>query len=196
MFIRDAYALSTAMTIGPTLTTARLILRPPVLDDLPAWMEFQADDEGMRYLGGVATANTSWRLMAAMAGSWSLMGFSMFSVVERDTGKWVGRLGPWMPEGWPGHEVGWGILRRCWGKGYATEGAEAAMDWAFEHLGWTDIIHCIDPRNTASQIVAKHLGSTLRGPVFLPEPMQAVPVEAWGQTREQWRSRRTERQSR
>jgi RimJ/RimL family protein N-acetyltransferase len=176
------------MTIGPTLTTARLILRPPIIDDLEPWMAFGADPECMRFLGGVGTANTSWRGLAAMAGSWSLMGFSMFSVVEKDSGQWVGRLGPWRPQGWPGDEVGWGIARRHWGKGYATEGAAAAMDWSFEHLGWTDIIHCIDPLNRASQVVAEHLGSRLRGPTLLPEPMHMIQVEAWGQTRAQWRA--------
>jgi RimJ/RimL family protein N-acetyltransferase len=177
--------------IGPTLTTERLVLRPPTADDLEPWIEFGADPECMRFLGGAATRNTSWRALAAMTGSWVLMGFSMFSVVEKDTGQWVGRLGPWRPEGWPAPEVGWGITRRHWGKGYATEGAVAAMDWAFEHLGWTDIIHCIDPLNTASQEVARRLGSQLRGPTTLPAPMHEFPVEAWGQSRDQWRGARS-----
>ena len=73
----------------------------------------------------------------------------MFSVIEKASGRWVGRLGPWQPEGWPGTEVGWGLARDAWGKGYATEGAAAAIDWAFDALGWDDVIHCIDPGNAA-----------------------------------------------
>ena len=34
----------------------------------------------------------------------------MFSVFEKDSGRWIGRLGPWEPHGWPGKEVGWGIV--------------------------------------------------------------------------------------
>ena len=94
-----------------------------------------------------------------------------------------------MPEGWPGAEVGWAIVRDCWGRGYATEGAEAAMDFAFDRLGWTDIIHSIAPDNVASQQVARKLGSQNRGPGRLPPPFTDVPVDIWGQTREEWRAR-------
>ena len=125
--------------------------------------------------------------MAAMAGSWQLKGFGMFSVVEKSTGRWVGRLGPWMPEGWPGTEVGWAIVRECWGRGYATEGAAAAMEFAFDRLGWTDVIHAIDPDNVASQQVARKLGSRNRGPGRLPAPFADSRIDLWGQTREEWR---------
>jgi RimJ/RimL family protein N-acetyltransferase len=114
----------------------------------------------------------------------------MFSVIEKSSGAWVGRLGPWMPYGWPGTEVGWGIAREHWGKGYAVEGAAASMGWAFENLGWADIIHCIDPANTNSQRVAEKLGSVNRGPGQLPAPFEAAPVEIWGQSATEWRARR------
>jgi len=70
-----------------------------------------------------------------MAGAWHLRGFVMFSVIARSTGRWVGRLGPRHPEGWPGPEIGSAIIRPCWGRGYATEGAAATMDWVFDVLG-------------------------------------------------------------
>jgi RimJ/RimL family protein N-acetyltransferase len=175
---------------GPTLTTDRLILRPPVYADFEAWVAFAADPEVNKYLGGVQTRTAAWRGIAVMAGAWSLMGYSMFSVIERSSGRWVGRLGPWQPEGWPGTEIGWGLAREAWGKGYALEGATAAIDWAFAELGWKEIIHCIDPQNIASQNLAKRLGSTLRGPTQLPPPMDTWPIEVWGQTKEQWISRR------
>jgi RimJ/RimL family protein N-acetyltransferase len=87
--------------------------------------------------------------------------------------------------------VGWGLLREAWGSGYATEGAVAAIDWAFEHLGWTGVIHTIAPDNLASQRVARRLGSNLQGPGRLPEPFQDEPVEVWGQSHEAWLRRRT-----
>ena len=123
-----------------------------------------------------------------MAGAWSIQGFGMFSVIEKSSQRWIGRLGPWQPEGWPGTEVGWGLLRDAWGQGYASEGSAAAIDWAFDHLGWTEVIHTIAPDNVASQNVARRLGSGLIGPGRLPEPYQDFPVEIWGQTRAQWRA--------
>jgi RimJ/RimL family protein N-acetyltransferase len=113
----------------------------------------------------------------------------MFSVIEKASGLWVGRVGPWVPEGWPGTEVGWAIAKPAYGKGYATEAATAAIDWAFEALGWTDVIHCIDPENIASQRVAERLGSTNRGRGRMPEPYEEHPVDIWGQTRDQWLGR-------
>lgn len=175
---------------GPTLETERLILRPTADEDFDGWAAFMADEVATRHIGGPQERSVAWRSMRAMAGAWALDGFAMFSVVEKATGRWVGRLGPWMPEGWPGTEVGWGIVREAWGRGYATEGAAAAMDWAFDGLGWTDIIHTIDPENAASIAVARKLGSENRGATRLSSPYAEIRVDAWGQTREQWRARR------
>jgi RimJ/RimL family protein N-acetyltransferase len=85
------------------------------------------------------------------------------------------------------------LLRDAWGNGYATEGAIAAIDWAFDTLGWTEVIHTIAPDNIASQAVARRLGSTLRGPGRLPPPLEQATIEIWGQTREQWFARRAQR---
>jgi RimJ/RimL family protein N-acetyltransferase len=131
----------------------------------------------------------TWRALMTMIGAWHAHGFAMFSVFEKTTGRWVGRLGPWMPEGWPGPEVGWTIVRDCWGRGYAPEGATAATNWAFDHLGWTHVIHSIDPANVASQVVARKLGSRNLGPGSLPAPFQDATVDIWGQTRDEWRAR-------
>lgn len=177
---------------GPTLETARLILRPPAAEDFDAWAAFSGDEESTRFIGGVQPRPVAWRQMRSMAGGWAIDGFAMFSVIEKATGRWVGRLGPWMPDGWPGTEVGWGIAREAWGRGYATEGAAATMDWAFAALGWTEIIHTIDPENGASEAVARKLGSTNWGPTRLPAPYEGITVNAWGQTKAQWLSRRHE----
>ena len=174
---------------GPVLTTARLTLRPIASEDFPRWAEMMADPEASRYLGGPQPRAAAWRGMMTMAGAWALTGVSMFSVVETATGRWLGRLGPWTPEGWPGTEVGWGLHPDAQGRGYAAEGATAAIDYAFDHLGWDEVIHCIDPDNLPSIALAERLGSTNRGPVQLPAPVQDFNVEAWGQTREQWKAR-------
>lgn len=178
---------------GPILETERLILRIPQEKDLDGWAEFMADERAARFLSGVQPRASAWRAMATMTGAWTLKGFSMFSVIEKESGRWVGRLGPWQPEGWPGTEVGWGIHPAHWGKGYATEGAAAAIDWAFDTLGWTEVIHCIDPDNHASIRVAERLGSSDRGPGVLPPPFAHFPVRIWGQSKAQWQSRRAAR---
>jgi RimJ/RimL family protein N-acetyltransferase len=174
----------------PQLETRRLILRPPRLEDFDAWAAFANDEIAAKFLGGTQPRPTAWRAFMCMCGAWSMTGIAMFSVIEKSSGNWVGRLGPWYPEGWPDREVGWGIAREHWGKGYASEGAAAAMDYAFDVLGWSSVIHCIDEKNLASQGVARNLGSTYLKRVQMPVPYDKMPVDAWGQTREQWRSRK------
>jgi len=172
------------------IDTSRLLLRPPQLGDLDPWAAMMTDEATARYIGGVMPRAVTWRALMTMIGSWHAHGFAMFSVIEKSTGRWIGRLGPWMPEGWPGPEIGWALVRDAWGKGYATEGATAASDWAFDRLGWTDMIHSIDPLNRASQEVAKRLGSVNRGRGKLPPPFEESTIDIWGQSREQWRARR------
>lgn len=175
---------------GPTLETARLILRPTAAEDLDGWAELMDDAEAARFIGGRQTRSDAWRGMMSMAGSWATLGFGMFSLIEKGSGDWLGRIGPWRPEGWPGNEIGWSVLRKGWGKGYAAEAATAAIDWAFDTLGWEDVIHCIDPENVNSQAVARKLGSRNLGPGQMPPPLQDLPIDIWGQSKGDWRTRR------
>jgi RimJ/RimL family protein N-acetyltransferase len=173
------------------IETPRLLLRPTRPEDFDAFAAFMADAESMRYLGSAPQPRSlAWRSFLYMAGAWAIQGFAMFSVIEKASGRWIGRVGPWQPEGWPGTEVGWGIARDRCRLGYATEAATAAIDWAFENLGWTEVIHVIAPENVASQGVARRLGSRNRGRTQLPAPFVESVVDMWGQTKAEWHARR------
>lgn len=178
------------MIDGPVLETPRLILRPTAMDDFPRWAEMMADPEAARFIGGVQPAATVWRGLMTMAGAWSLTGVAMFSLIDRASGRWMGRIGPWMPEGWPGPEVGWALHPDAQGQGYGVEAAVATMDYAFDVLGWNEVIHSIDPDNRASQRLAERVGAVNRGPGRLPPPFEEIPVDIWGQGRADWRARR------
>lgn len=175
---------------GPVIQTERLTLRPIAMEDFPRWAEMMADPEAARFLGGAQPAATAWRGFMSMAGAWSLTGVSMFSVIERDSGLWLGRIGPWRPHDWPGTEVGWGLHPEAQGKGFGVEAAAAAIDYAFDVLGWTEVIHCIDPDNLPSIRLAERIGSYNQGPTRLPPPFEQLSIERWGQTRDEWRARR------
>ena len=178
---------------APVLLTERLLLRRLGPEDVEAWYAFHADPVTMRHLGGVQARSVAWRGLCAMAGAWSIRGFSMFAVTLRDTGEWIGRVGPWQPEGWPGTEIGWGLASQFAGRGFAREAATATIDYAVDVLGWTDIIHTIAPDNVESIALAQRLGSTNRGRTTLPPPLEALPVDDWGQSAGDWRARRTRR---
>jgi RimJ/RimL family protein N-acetyltransferase len=175
---------------GPVLETQRLILRPPNGADFEGFAAMSLDAEHVQFVGGRLERATAWRVWCTLAGAWMIRGFSMFSVIEKDTGAWVGRIGPWYPEGWPGREIGWGVARAMGGKGYALEAATACMDYVFDQLGWDDVIHVINRDNAPSIALARRLGSTNLGPTTMPPPFQDQVVDAWGQTRAQWQARR------
>ena len=172
------------------LETERLILRPPRREDFEGFAELQADEEAARFIGGAVTRPEAWRWFMWQPGSWWLDGFGMFAIIERASGEWLGQLGPWKPEGWPGNEVGWSLRRVAQGKGYALEAARPAIDWAFDNLGWTDIIHCIDAENVPSQKLAERLGSRKLRQTRLPPPFESIELDVWGQSRDAWRAGR------
>jgi RimJ/RimL family protein N-acetyltransferase len=178
------------MSAYPVIETENLILRVPEASDLDGWAIMNSDEETMRFIGGIAARAETWRQLCTMRGAWDIRGFAMFSLIEKATGLWVGRIGPWMPEGWPGEEVGWGVSAQFAGKGYAYEAAVASMDYAVDVLKWPFIIHTIDPENIRSIKLAERLGSTNSGPTKLPSPFENARVDAWGQSADQWRARR------
>lgn len=175
---------------GPVIETARLILRPTAMSDFERWCDFQSDAETTRFIGGVKTPAEVWRILMTCAGAWSLTGVCFFSIIEKETGQWIGRIGPWFPHQWPGTEVGWSLHRDAMGKGYALEAAVASMDYAVDVLGWDDIIHTIASENVASAALAARLGSINRGPGKLPSPFDGAVVDIWGQTAVEWRENR------
>ncbi len=149
----------------PELTTSRLSLRAFRESDLDAMAAMCADPDVMRYLGDGRTLDRedAWRQMAMFVGHWSLRGFGPWAVQEAASGAYVGRVGLYYPEGWPGRELGWVLGREHWGKGYATEAAGAVLDHAFGTLGWPRTISVIYRENARSIRVAEHLGAHLDG---------------------------------
>jgi len=179
--------------VNPTdirIETERLVLRPPRNEDFDRFADLQGNADAARFIGGQVSRAEAWRRFLWQPGAWMVQGFGMFSVIEKTSGRWAGQIGPWKPEGWPGNEVGYSFHPDAWGRGYATEAGTAAIDWAFEHLGWEDIIHCIDADNAPSQRVAQRLGSRKLRSGALPAPFEDVSVDIWGQTRAEWDARR------
>jgi RimJ/RimL family protein N-acetyltransferase len=151
----------------PILETERLRLRPFRPSDIDDYAALHADPEVLRYLGGGGTEawdrGRSWRHMAFLLGHWQLGGAGMWALEHKENGAFVGMAGFAAPEGWPGFELAWTLVRRHWGQGYATEGARVALAWAFTHLQKDQVISVIHPENRASIRVAERIGERLQG---------------------------------
>ncbi len=145
----------------PEILTDRLLLRGFRETDMEAYADMMADAEVVRHLadGRPLTRVDAWRQMAMFAGHWALRGFGVWAVDERATGRFIGRIGCFEPEGWPAFEIAYTLARPAWGKGYATEGAGAALSYARTELGRRDITSVIRPANIGSIAVATRLGA-------------------------------------
>ena len=172
-----------------TLETDRLILRPTTSEDWVAVRDFLMCEDTMRYLGGHQQESDAWRTLAQWIGLWSLTNAAMFGVIEKASGEWSGRIGPWYPLHWPTREVGWGLRKAYWGQGYAFEAASASIDYAFDKLGWDSVTHLIADDNVASQALAERLGSTPGDTVTLPGSLSEVSLCVWSQTKAYWQSK-------
>ena len=141
------------------LETDRLILRQWHEKDFEAYAAFFADEEMARYVGGKSDREQAWRRLATVIGHWTLRGYGYWAVEEKETWKFVGGVGLWFSDGWPELELGYYITRDMQGKGYATEAALKARDYAFEVVKADTLVSYIHPENEPSKRVAEKLGA-------------------------------------
>lgn len=173
----------------PRVETGRLILRGFERRDEEDFCTLMAQDEVARWITPEQKGQhrmTAWRGMAGAIGMWSLMGFGMFAVEEKASGRMIGRIGPHYPEGWPDVEIGWSLNHDFWGKGYAVEAAAASADWLFATLPVTRFISVIEPSNANSQRVAEKLCMRNTGEVF---ELFGKKLDIWEMPRNRWEAR-------
>lgn len=153
------------MTDIPTLETARLTLRPHRLDDFDAHAALWANDDVVRFIGGVpSTREQSWSRMLRLAGMWHHMGFGFLAIVEKESSRFIGEAGflearrEMEPSIEGTMEVGWALMPSAHGRGYATEALTALIGWAAAHFPGKPMSCIISPENEASLRVAAKLG--------------------------------------
>lgn len=144
----------------PVLETERLWLRQFCASDLDSYARITGDAQTMRYVAGgrAFDRDQARRSLGYLLAHWQIRGYGPWAAEERATGALVGRIGLYRPDVWPGLEVGWLVARERWGEGLATEGARAAVAYAFTVLGAQRLISAIEPENRASIRVAEKLG--------------------------------------
>lgn len=142
----------------PVLETPRLRLRAPMLADFEALAAFHASPRA-RWEGGAKTRKEAWAIWASDVGCWHLRGYGAFSV-ECD-GRFVGEVGVYHPDFFPGPELGWMVTPEAEGKGIAAEAAGAVMAWLRDGLGWSEIVNIIDPGNARSIALGLRLGGRI-----------------------------------
>jgi RimJ/RimL family protein N-acetyltransferase len=151
---------------GPTIETARLVLRPLTTDDLDELAVLHAEPSFWWYplrRGQTRDETATFIDRAIQRGVTD--GCSVQAVVERDSGRlagWAGLAVPhFLPEILPAVEVGWRLGENFRGKGYATEAGRAWVRHGFDVMGLDRLVSIYEPDNEASGVVMRKLGFAL-----------------------------------
>lgn len=140
--------------------TERLCLRQWRDDDWRDLHEYTADPDATAYTyGGPLNESQTWRMMASMVGHWSLRRYGPYALQEKSTSRVIGTVGYWYPIDWPEPEIKWALVRRCWGRGFASEAARAVQQTGSHYLPEIKWISFIHQANHPSIQLAEALGA-------------------------------------
>jgi RimJ/RimL family protein N-acetyltransferase len=141
------------------LTTRRLRLRKLMPDDTDRLLEVLGDPEAMRFYPAPKSRLEVEGWIAWALESYAANGFGLWAIERIEDGAFLGDCGPMLqPVGdavLP--EIGYHLLRREWGRGYATEAAAAALAWVFRETDHPRACSIVSPANEASRRVAARI---------------------------------------
>ena len=171
MNLRDGAPL-VAAPLG-SVTTSRLDLRAFAPSDLDELADVFSHREVWEFpFGRAFTSEETRAFLDAQLDEWRECGFGCWVARTLVDGRLIGYLGlsvpTFLPEVLPAIEVGWRLAPAAWGKGYATEGATAALREAFDTLGLARVCSVPQADNPRSARVAERLGMKLSRDVLIP----------------------------
>jgi RimJ/RimL family protein N-acetyltransferase len=144
------------------IETERFLLRGWLEADRAALATMHADPEVMRSYPAPLTAEESNLRFERYRSALIERGYG-YMVVESRDGDFFGYVGIapipiWHRAVGQGAQIGWFIVRRAWGMGYATEAARAALDHGFREFNFPEVLAYTAPDNLRSQRVMIRLG--------------------------------------
>lgn len=149
----------------PTFETGRLRLRGHRAGDLDACCAMWADPAVVVHTTGkVQTREEVWARILRYIGHWMLMGYGLWAVEEKASGRFIGEAGfadfkrELEPPLGDTPEIGWILASGFHGKGYGTEAVRAIVAWGDQHFGQVRTACLIHPENAASIRLAHKCG--------------------------------------
>jgi RimJ/RimL family protein N-acetyltransferase len=159
------------------IETDRLLLPPLDVNDLDEVIAMHAMPDVIRTMGTYERGSTMARLEHNEQ-EWRERGYGLVAILERATGRFLGRSGL---KYWPQFdetEVGWVLRADAWGHGFATEAGQACLEWGFSSLDVPYLTAMIVPDNHRSIRVAERLGMrALRPDVLFDLPVVVHSLE-------------------
>ena len=178
------------------IETERLILRQWQQNDYAEFAKLTASVEVMKYFPSTLTTEQSDEGIERSKSSIKDKGFGFWAAELKQTNEFIGFIGINDPgDGYPfspSIEIGWRLAQRFWGKGYASEGAKASLEFAFKKLGLNEIISMTPVLNSNSMKVMQRIGMQDTKQNFihpkLIKPHELAEHVLYKTTLEQWRA--------
>ncbi|HEY5348487.1 MAG TPA: GNAT family N-acetyltransferase [Candidatus Lustribacter sp.] len=146
------------------LETPRLLLRPWRDSDVAAWVAMSADPRVMEFFPATLERAQAELMVHGLRTRLERDGYGWWALEVKGGAAFAGAIVlqdiPFEAHFTPATEVGWWLARQHWGHGYATEGARAALDFAFGELRRSEVIAITTPANVRSRRVMERLGMT------------------------------------
>ena len=150
------------MPADSALQTDRLILRRWRASDRAPFAHLNHDSRVMEFFPSPLSPEESAHFIDRIEAHFDHHGFGLWAAELRSTREFIGYIGLAVPRFesafTPCVEIGWRIAFAYWGRGLATEGARAAVRFAFEDLALQELVSFTVPANLRSRRVMEKLG--------------------------------------
>ena len=146
----------------PSLQTNRLTLRPLLPGDAETLHHIYQSEGVLRYFPNPLPPPLEivQRFVTGQQAHWETHGYGDWGILPEGAQTIIGWVGmQYLPE-LNETEVGFLLDRPYWGKGYATEAAQASVCFGFKHFSLDHIIALVHSENLASQRVIEKCGMT------------------------------------
>ncbi len=144
------------------IETDRVILRTWCDDDVDEYYRINQDPKVIELLRGSLTMQEAKDFIAFVNQQFDKIGYTLWAAEEKSSGKLMGFIGldplKWEAPFGPCVEIGWRLGSQYWDKGYATEGAMAALEYGFNKCGLKEIVSFTVPANIRSIRVMEKIG--------------------------------------
>lgn len=152
------------------LETDRLQLRYMLPEDIPPLVALWTDPDVTRFMGGPRNVETLTEDLLNTVKNPLAESFDLWPLVEKCSREVIGHCGVMDKdvEGGTEYEIIYVLMKRVWGKGYATEIAHGLIDYAYYVRNLNRVISLIEPENKASERVALKMGMKMEREITRP----------------------------
>jgi RimJ/RimL family protein N-acetyltransferase len=145
--------------------TKRLFLRKLAPNDVDDLVGFFTDSDAMRYLPATKNIDGVKEWISLVQKSYDHYGYGPWALIHKFSGQFLGYCGLYLQEDVDGNdeiEILYGVVRKNWGKGYATEAAIGVYEYGKKKLDLNRFVALIEPDNIRSIRVAEKIGMERR----------------------------------